>query len=74
MTYRIGVWDFRILGAVQMVAEMSLRGCISVSVGSLNPTIIILFGPILRCQMGDLMIGTRTNGHQSYLTYILQVI
>jgi len=52
-----------------MVAETSLLGCISVLVGSLNPTIIILFSPIPDFRW-MIVIGTRTNGHQSYLTSI----
>jgi hypothetical protein len=50
---------------------MSLLGGISVSIGSLNPTIIILFGPMPRFQMGYI-IGTRANGHQSYPTHTVQ--
>jgi hypothetical protein len=57
-----------------MVGEMSLRGYISVSVGSLIPAFIILFGPIPRFQMGDIGIGTRTIAHQSHVTIYLRLV
>jgi hypothetical protein len=52
-----GLWDRRMefqnsFGLYKRLLRCHLLGCISVSVGRLNPTIIILFGPISLFQIG----------------------